>query len=144
MAGVVGSRKRVVIVRFISVGVGGKVVIIMGIRNSKWGICAITFGEVDEGIRVVFGKGALGGNEGHIFIKGNGFDARNGGIGNWKDPRPSVDAMTGGKRHEIVIPTGVTGGIGGNGTKGTRFGVIGCTVVNLDIGPKFKGHCTVV
>ena len=45
MAGVVGRRKQVVIVRFISVGVGGKVVIIMGICNSRRGICAIIFGK---------------------------------------------------------------------------------------------------
>ena len=52
--------------------------------------------------------------------------------------------MPGGKRHEVIIPAGISSGVGSNGAKSTGLGVVGSTVVDLDVSPKFKGHGAVV
>ena len=133
------------VVGAISVGIGGEFMVRRGVGYSGRYVGTIIFGNVDNGIGIVFGEWVASVNGWHVFFKSNGFDARYDGIGYGEySPRAAMDTVTSGEGHKVVITTRITGGIGGNGTEGARFSIVGCAIIDLDVGSKFKGKCAII
>ena len=123
----------------VGVGVGGKVMVGCSVRGDRGDIVPVIVIDIHKGGRIIFGKDGSMVHQRHVVVGSNGFNAGNDGVGYREDdPRTSVDALTGGQGHEVIIATGVASWIGCDSTKCTRLGIVGRPVENLDVGPKLQ------
>ena len=127
----------------IGIGIGGELVVRFVVRG--WLVCAIIGRVIYNVIRVVFVDHMIVVDTGHVVFQSDSLDSGNSGIRDGNDrPGTAVYASACGKGHKEVVPAGIARGVRGNGTEGAGFGVVGSTVVHLDVSTKFEGHGAVV